>query len=517
MPCRLNAPNMDTDISTQFPSSLRRIVLIVITLVVAVIMGSALIASWNEPQVANRLELYQTDLLLQATAWDGDGVSEEQAALIRKNLLGETPLKDAQKAYESVRKTAVKSLEDNSPVESSSVSPRLQIALEGQLELLDLLDLRLGILEAEQGDIMAAQVSWQAVQERQAASTPFGRTAETLDRLWSGETIPSDAEVLLPEILQGWFRNRALEELYTRTQATDQLTQLKQIEVDNAETLLLTLTAVGVLPAVGALSGILVLILLGIQRLIKGSESLLARNRDLGWETPWPAETIWLVIVGGFLFMGQLIVPLLISPLRGLFAGQGIRGQALFALTYYSMMATGAITVLYFAIRAYCPLPKDWFRFTFSDNWWVWGIGGYLAALPLMLAVSVANQQLWQGQGGSNPLLQTVLEAQDPFALIVFFTTASLAAPLFEEFLFRGFLLPSLTRYMPVWGAIVLSSFVFAIAHLSLSEVLPLMVLGMVLGIVYTRSRNLLAPMLLHSAWNSITMLGLFLLGSSAN
>jgi len=58
---------------------------------------------------------------------------------------------------------------------------------------------------------------------------------------------------------------------------------------------------------------------------------------------------------------------------------------------------------------------------------------------------------------------------------------------------------------------------VFAVAHLSLSEVLPLAVLGGVLGVVYTRSRNLLAPMLLHSAWNSITMLGLFLLGSSAN
>ena len=134
-----------------------------------------------------------------------------------------------------------------------------------------------------------------------------------------------------------------------------------------------------------------------------------------------------------------------------------------------------------------------------------------------MLTVSVLNQQIWQGQGGSNPLLQTVLEAQDPLALAIFFTTALVAAPLFEEFLFRGFLLPSLTRYMPVWGAIAVSSLIFAIAHLSLSEVLPLAVLGGVLGIVYTRSRNLLAPMLLHSAWNSVTMLGLFLLGSSAN
>jgi uncharacterized protein len=110
--------------------------------------------------------------------------------------------------------------------------------------------------------------------------------------------------------------------------------------------------------------------------------------------------------------------------------------------------------------------------------------------------------------------LQTVLEEQDPVALIVFFLTAAVAAPLFEEVLFRGFLLPSLTRYMAVGWAIALSGFIFAAAHLSLSEVLPLMLLGCILGFVYTRSRNLLSPIALHSLWNSATMLGLFILGS---
>jgi hypothetical protein len=87
------------------------------------------------------------------------------------------------------------------------------------------------------------------------------------------------------------------------------------------------------------------------------------------------------------------------------------------------------------------------------------------------------------------------------------------AAPLFEEVLFRGFLLPSLTRYMSAGWAIALSALIFAAAHLSLSEVLPLTLLGAILGFVYTRSRNLLSPMVLHSAWNSATMLGLFILG----
>ena len=47
---------------------------------------------------------------------------------------------------------------------------------------------------------------------------------------------------------------------------------------------------------------------------------------------------------------------------------------------------------------------------------------------------------------------------------MVFFLTAAVAAPLFEELLFRGFLLPSLTKYLPGWGAIVISSFIFAAA-----------------------------------------------------
>jgi membrane protease YdiL (CAAX protease family) len=131
-----------------------------------------------------------------------------------------------------------------------------------------------------------------------------------------------------------------------------------------------------------------------------------------------------------------------------------------------------------------------------------------------MFGVALLNQQLWQGQGGSNPLLQTVLEERDPVALVVFFVTAALAAPLFEETLFRGFLLPSLSRYMGLPWAIGLSGLIFATAHLSLSEILPLTLLGIVLGFVYSRSGNLLSPMVLHSLWNGATMAGLWILGS---
>ena len=219
--------------------------------------------------------------------------------------------------------------------------------------------------------------------------------------------------------------------------------------------------------------------------------------------------------------MGQVILPLVFSglgiSLRLNPVAMALRPKAFYVLLTYLVMAASGISVLYFALKSYFPLPKDWFKFDFLNrNWLVWGLGGYFVALPLIVLVSLINQQIWQGQGGSNPLLLLALESQDWLALTLFFVTASVAAPFFEEIMFRGFLLPSLTRYLPVWSAIIISGLVFALAHLSLSEVFPLATLGIILGVVYTRSRNLLSSILLHSLWNSGTLISLFILGSSS-
>jgi uncharacterized protein len=70
-----------------------------------------------------------------------------------------------------------------------------------------------------------------------------------------------------------------------------------------------------------------------------------------------------------------------------------------------------------------------------------------------------------------------------------------------------------LTRYLPTWGAILASSLLFAVVHLSLSEIAPLTALGIVLGFSYVKTKNLLVPMVLHSLWNASTLISLFILG----
>jgi len=515
--------------------TLKRIVLSLLTFVVALQMGASLLASFSEPQVGNQLQLYQTDLLVRASEWEGSGLPENEVQQLRSAVFGEDALKSAARQYLDVRKDAATGLVkieqqiEAAPVADAEQNQQRMATAQAQEALINQLDLRLGMVRAQQGEVEKALETWQRFAEKNGDAAI---AANTLIELWqTPPVITPQTEPTIRDSLRGWHRDKALERLYT-LQGSEQLAALQAAERTNAEKTLIQLSFVGILPSFGGLLGAGGLIALIGQRLLSGKQSILALPEGQ-WEVPWNWEIVWQVIVGGFLFIGQFVLPLALQiglavkqsinvvpeialTHSSLIVGLTSRGRALYSLTFYVLMAASTLGVLYWSIKEYWPLPKGWFRVKLTGKWPLWGFGSYLIALPLMLGISVLNQQIWQGQGGNNPILQLVLEEQDPIALGMFFFTAAIAAPVFEEILFRGFLLPSLTRYMPIWGAVGLSSLIFSVAHLSFSEVLPLTVLGAILGFAYVRSQNLLSSILLHSTWNSVTMIGLFLLGSGS-
>ncbi len=532
--------------------TVKRIVLTALTLLVLLMVGSSLVRSWGQPQITNRLQLYQTNLLLTATAYEGEDAA--QTNQLRRVLLSEEPLQTALTQYQTVRDSAEQNLErlsqqladahanaalpvappaaldeTTAPVDATTtgagLTRRMEVnqAIAQQRLLLNQLDLSIGIIQAAKGDAATAQTTWGDLGDRLAtnpeseASTAIADTVPVLSGLWDDPPrLLPDTEPVVQRTLEGWFRATALRRLYTLQQRPDALAELQAAQQAAAESTLVKLGLVGSLPVFAGLVGIGLLIFLIVQRVVQGKQAVLALAGDRPWSVPWDWEIVWQVLIVGFFFVGQIAVPLLVGGFSSAFAEFGIRARAVYSLTYYLLMAGAGLAVLYGSIRQFFPLSDNWFRLRPLSKWPLWGFGGYLIALPLMIAVSLANQQIWQGQGGSNPLLQIVLEEGDPVALGIFLFTAAVAAPVFEETLFRGFLLPSLTRYVPVWGAIALSSLLFAVAHLSISEILPLATLGSVLGFVYCKSRSLLAPILLHSLWNSVTMIGLFILGSGA-
>jgi membrane protease YdiL (CAAX protease family) len=96
-----------------------------------------------------------------------------------------------------------------------------------------------------------------------------------------------------------------------------------------------------------------------------------------------------------------------------------------------------------------------------------------------------------------------------PLTTLGLLLAGALVAPLCEEVFFRGFLLPGAARSMPVWAAIIVSSALFGIAHADLGSLAPLIVIGLLLGVVRYKTRSLWPPIFLHTLNNAIALIAL--------
>ena len=81
-----------------------------------------------------------------------------------------------------------------------------------------------------------------------------------------------------------------------------------------------------------------------------------------------------------------------------------------------------------------------------------------------------------------------------------------LEAPLLEEPLFRGVVFGGCAKIMPVWGAIILSGFLFAFVHVNAATFIPLWFLGIAFAWLYVRTGTLLAPMAVHFTFNAVNL-----------
>jgi uncharacterized protein len=93
-----------------------------------------------------------------------------------------------------------------------------------------------------------------------------------------------------------------------------------------------------------------------------------------------------------------------------------------------------------------------------------------------------------------------------PLNIFAGFFAIAIAAPLVEELLFRGLLQNALARHLPVWGAILLSSFAFAAVHLQPYAIPGLMSLSIAFGYLYHRTGSLRMNIALHMVNNAVAL-----------
>ena len=241
--------------------------------------------------------------------------------------------------------------------------------------------------------------------------------------------------------------------------------------------------------------------------------------------TPWPEMIspplsvidMVLLISGGFVVIGEVVFPALIIPITDLLFNNlsSPLNQSLRVFIGYCSMTIAPLFIIRYQLMGLVSSGID-------GGWLQWkirpikeglfkSISGWLMIMPLVLLIGWLMNEIIGDQGGSNPLLELVLGSDEFFPLFLLLITTVVLAPVFEELVFRGILLPVLVSKVGKASGVLLSALIFALAHLSVGELPPLFLLGIGLGLMRLSSGRLFPCAFMHSLWNGVTFISLLL------
>ncbi len=267
----------------------------------------------------------------------------------------------------------------------------------------------------------------------------------------------------------------------------------------------------------------LITVLFGVILLILQSWKII-RDRGIKWPNlialPLSLTDMIILIAGGFVVLGEVISPVLVIPITSSLSNGVVTpiSESIKVFVGYISMTVPALLILRQQINSfkYIEMPLGgWFQWKIQP----WGVAflkafrGWVMVTPLVLLTAWLMNTFVGDQGGSNPLLELVLNSNDSLSLLLLVVTTVFLAPLFEELIFRGVLLPVLAKEWGRFLGVIISALVFALAHLSVGELPPLIVLGLGLGLLRLTSGRLFPCVLMHSLWNGVTFSNLLLLG----
>lgn len=132
---------------------------------------------------------------------------------------------------------------------------------------------------------------------------------------------------------------------------------------------------------------------------------------------------------------------------------------------------------------------------------------GWGTIQAILLPESIYADLLTMAEDNQSILLSILKNDGSIFSLIRNLIVIALIPAVAEEFLFRGILQRSLEEKMSLYHSVLISSVMFALIHFNLLELVPIAVIGAVLGVSAWSTRSLLLPMVGHFLNNAISVL----------
>lgn len=138
------------------------------------------------------------------------------------------------------------------------------------------------------------------------------------------------------------------------------------------------------------------------------------------------------------------------------------------------------------------------------------GLRTFLLFLPILTLTTFGWERMLDVLGlpiETQEAVQILQGIDDPLRNVLWAFQIVVVAPLVEELVFRAGLFRYLLDRLPLKWAVLASSLLFGLIHMSWLALVPLTLLGALLCLLYANTGRLAAPIILHAAINLNTFL----------
>jgi uncharacterized protein len=142
---------------------------------------------------------------------------------------------------------------------------------------------------------------------------------------------------------------------------------------------------------------------------------------------------------------------------------------------------------------------------------------GWGSIQAMLLPEEIYSDLLAMANENQGIILSMLKSDGGVFSLVRNLVVIALIPAVAEEFLFRGVLQRSLEEKMSLYHSVLIASMMFALIHFNLLELIPIAVVGAVLGVSAWSTRSLLLPVIGHFLNNAISVIYVWLHGVDVN
>lgn len=228
-------------------------------------------------------------------------------------------------------------------------------------------------------------------------------------------------------------------------------------------------------------------------------------SRDVALR-PWPAAS-WSLVETAVVFLMPFGLVLYLNVLLGGVVGLRDGPATVLFLTLAQEVALVAPVLWWMRLTGNGGIERMGLRrgqFLARDIWSGFGMGVVLVfASAIVTAITIS---IVSAVTGRTPKVSGLDRTFPGHWLYPGAVIAVLAAPICEEFLFRGFLFQGLRRRWSFWPAALVSGVLFAILHGAAIRLPALIVAGVILASAYERRRTLAASITAHLTLNVIAV-----------